>query len=170
MCIRDRSQIAQLIAAGEGAAAAPRRGVHKIDAVQAILASAGVEYTHENSEVIGSSKIEARLSKRAQEAINDVDMMHEHVFPEAQQDDGGGTVYDDDGDGQVRNGGAGVAVASMYRPPEEVRKRQFCSMAAAFGFDDVTQFALVVEGWTQAKRRDALDKFYAGLRAKQAQM
>lgn len=162
------SQIAQLIAAGESAAA-PRRGVHKIDAVQAILASAGVEYTHENSEVVGSSKIEARLSKRAQEAINDVDMMYEHVFPETQQDDGGGgggKVYDNDSDDGVRKGGRGIAVASMYKPPEEVRKRQFCSMAALFGFEDVTQFALVVEGWTQAKRRDALDKFYAGLRAK----
>ena len=33
-------------------------------------------------------------------------------------------------------------------------------MAKMFRFDDVREFALVVEGWTQKQRRDALDKFY----------
>jgi len=33
-------------------------------------------------------------------------------------------------------------------------------MAKMFCFDDVREFALVVEGWTQKQRRDALDKFY----------
>jgi len=33
-------------------------------------------------------------------------------------------------------------------------------MAKMFRFDDVREFALVVEGWTQRQRRDALDKFY----------
>lgn len=41
---------------------------HKTNPIQGILAGAGVEYTHENSEVVGSSKVEARLSKRAEEA------------------------------------------------------------------------------------------------------
>ncbi|RMD40341.1 hypothetical protein DV735_g4775, partial [Chaetothyriales sp. CBS 134920] len=38
----------------------------KHDPIQAILASVGVAYTHENSEVIGSSKVEAHLSKQAE--------------------------------------------------------------------------------------------------------
>ena len=37
---------------------------HRI-AVEAIMNAAGVQYTHENSEVIGSSRIESRLSRRA---------------------------------------------------------------------------------------------------------
>ena len=37
--------------------------VKRPDPILAILQSVGVEYTHENSEVIGSSKVEARLSK-----------------------------------------------------------------------------------------------------------
>ncbi|KAL9629179.1 MAG: hypothetical protein Q9164_006988, partial [Protoblastenia rupestris] len=57
----------------------------KTDPVQAILAGAGVEYTHENSEVVGSSKIEASLSRRAQEAGNDLDMGDRHVFQDTQQ-------------------------------------------------------------------------------------
>lgn len=39
--------------------------VPKTDAVQAILTSAGVEYTHDNSEVVGSSRVEEQLSQRA---------------------------------------------------------------------------------------------------------
>ncbi|CAK7565308.1 MAG: hypothetical protein SEPTF4163_003222 [Sporothrix epigloea] len=38
----------------------------KSDAIQAILASAGVEYTHDNSEVVGSSRVEAQLSRQAE--------------------------------------------------------------------------------------------------------
>ncbi|CAJ2506451.1 Uu.00g005810.m01.CDS01 [Anthostomella pinea] len=37
-----------------------------IDPIQAILASKGVEYTHENSEVIGSSKVEDELARQAE--------------------------------------------------------------------------------------------------------
>jgi len=33
-------------------------------------------------------------------------------------------------------------------------------MAKTFGFEDATEFALVVESWTQAQRRNCLDKFY----------
>ena len=40
-------------------------------------------------------------------------------------------------------------------------KRQLCAMAETFGFSDVVEFALVVEGWTQAQRRSCLDKYYA---------
>ena len=47
-----------------------------------------------------------------------------------------------------------------YNPPEDVKRRQFCSMARRFGYADATEFALVVENMTQAQRRECLDKWY----------
>jgi hypothetical protein len=38
--------------------------------------------------------------------------------------------------------------------------RQFCSMAREFGFSNATDFALVVESWTQEQRRNCLQVFY----------
>ena len=49
----------------------------------------------------------------------------------------------------------------VYKPPAEVQKRQFCTMAKTFGFENAVSFALVVEGWTQEERRNCLDRFYA---------
>ncbi|KAF2138272.1 uncharacterized protein K452DRAFT_361349 [Aplosporella prunicola CBS 121167] len=118
--------------------------VKKTDAVQAILASAGVQYTHENSEVIGTSKVEARLSKRAAENENDIDFIGKHVFGPS-----GSQLSHALGEGRFR-----------YKPPEDVQRRQFCTMAKTFGYEDVTEFALVVEGWTQEQRRNCLEKFY----------
>ncbi len=128
---------------------APKRHPAKTDAVQAILAGAGVEYTHENSEVIGTSKVEARLSKRAEEAGNDLDMGEDYVFARSQGAAGGGSREGDSG-----------GIVYKYHPPTDVMKRQFCTMAKTFGFSDATEFALAVEGWTQEKRRNCLDKFY----------
>ena len=130
----------------------------KFDAIQAILTGAGVEYTHENSEVIGSSKMETKLSKRAEKSGNDLDLNNQQVFEKSQSQyhtksfDGGiGADSDEDHDlAQIRY---------KYKPPEQIKKRQFCSMAEWAGYD-VTEFALVVEGWTQAQRRDFLDSFY----------
>lgn len=137
----------------------------KHDPVQAILSSAGVSYTHENSEVVGPSKVEALLSKRAEE------------FAEGRYD--GGTqeqlskVFEDDSHVHDRLEGytyygefsgittPGGAIRYHYRPPEAVMKRQFCSMADWAGYgDDVVAFALVVESWTQAQRRECLERFY----------
>ena len=56
----------------------------KSDAIQAILAAAGVEYTHENSEVVGSSKVEAHLSRRAEEMGNEVGIGEERLFADSQ--------------------------------------------------------------------------------------
>ena len=125
----------------------------KSDPVQAILANAGVEYTHENSEVVGSSKVEASLSRRAQEAGNDLDLGDQRIFANTQD---GMPVKKSHGvaDGEVEE------IEWRYHPPPEVMKRQLCSMAEAFGFSDVVEFALVVEGWTQAQRRTCLDRFY----------
>ncbi|TKA73627.1 hypothetical protein B0A55_07491 [Friedmanniomyces simplex] len=163
------------------AATAKRR-----DPVSAILASVGVEYTHENSEVVGTSKIETKISSRAQKAGNDIDFDQDRAFGEqasqsqaacggstsvyghakpsangnsndAQQQQLDGTLdLGDDGLGKVRY---------RYRPPEAVRRRQFCSMAKRYGYEDVTEFALVVEGWTQEQRRNCLEGFYRERRA-----
>ena len=158
------SQLAALVvdeaeeAAGKKARkkAAP---VKKSDPVQAILAGAGVEYTHENSEVIGSSRVEAHLSRRAQEHGNDIDGREKHVFEDTQagqNHSGQDSAVGEDGEKPVW----------QYHPPAEVMKRQFCTMAKTFGYEDATAFALVVEGWTQEQRRNCLDRFYRGRREK----
>ncbi|KAI9778697.1 MAG: hypothetical protein M1839_007928 [Geoglossum umbratile] len=144
------SQLAALVMKGE-TLAAEKSTPKKTDAVQAILAGAGVEYTHENSEVIGSSRVEAQLSKRAENAGNDLEMGDEKVFGRSQCDDAPDEASLKYGNGHVK---------LLYHPPQGVRKRQFCTMAKMFGFENATEFALVVEGWTQEQRRNCLDKFY----------
>ena len=158
------SQLAALVVeeAEEAAGKKARKkaaAVKKSDPVQAILASAGVEYTHENSEVIGSSRVEAHLSRRAQEHGNDIDGREKHVFEDTQADQdrsGQNSAVGKDGEKPVW----------QYHPPAEVMKRQFCTMAKTFGYEDATAFALVVEGWTQEQRRNCLDRFYRGRREK----
>ncbi|KAL8996383.1 MAG: hypothetical protein Q9169_004106 [Polycauliona sp. 2 TL-2023] len=160
------------------------------DPIQAILQTAGVEYTHENSEVVGSSRVEASLSRRALETGQDLNLGGQHVFADTQERDRmqkkrnenrNDDTYDDEANGN--NASASVSedddddedldvagkrrrqrVQWRYHPPEGVRKRQFCSMARAYGMDDVVEFALVVEGWTQEERRRWLDRFYRGRR------
>ncbi|RGP69432.1 hypothetical protein FLONG3_7765 [Fusarium longipes] len=119
----------------------------KSDAIQAILTSAGVEYTHDNSEVIGSSKIEEELSRRAA------------TIPYSAHE-GQSALFADPGNER------GKGLFSMYNPPEEVKLRQFCEMAKEFGFANATEFALVVESWTQEARRNCLDLFYKKREAK----
>ncbi|KAI5849440.1 DNA excision repair protein [Morchella snyderi] len=110
--------------------------------VSAILAEAGISYTHENSEVIGTSKVEAQISKRAARASKDADM-------------GDRVVFD-----STETRGNGLLKGYKFHPPADVMRRQFCTMAKMFGIEDVGEFALLVESWTQQQRRDALDKFY----------
>lgn len=148
-------------------------GTKKPDGVMAILASAGVKYTHENAEVIGTSKVETRISSRAAKAGGDADWNRERAFVESQasQHDAAAAALHpharpqkSDNDDDEDSPGEETKVRYRYKPSEEVRKRQFCSMAKASGFDNVSDFALVVEGWTQEERRTALDRFYAGRR------
>ncbi|KAK4174928.1 putative DNA repair and recombination protein [Triangularia setosa] len=127
------------------------------DAVAAILASAGVEYTHENSEVIGTSRVEAQLSRRAELAANNKDS----------QDFGdNGAVFADSQANSVPNTNSAWRVHYKFNPPAAVMRRQFCSMAKEFGFANATDFALVVESWTQEQRRNCLDTFYRSREAK----
>ncbi|KAJ5103842.1 DNA excision repair protein ERCC-6-like 2 [Penicillium argentinense] len=64
------SQLAAMIR-GEGEDTKPKAPARKHDPIQAILAGAGVEYTHLNNEVIGSSRVEEQLSRHAQQASDE---------------------------------------------------------------------------------------------------
>jgi superfamily II DNA/RNA helicase len=139
----------------------------KSDAIAAILASAGVEYTHENSEVIGTSRVEAQLSRRAELA----------VLPDSQDPEGNSALFADSQANHVAPAGSSGGADNnnnkalggnnnpwrmhyVFNPPDDVMRRQFCSMAREFGFSNATDFALVVESWTQEQRRNCLDMFY----------
>ncbi|GAD92464.1 DNA excision repair protein (Rad26L), putative [Paecilomyces variotii No. 5] len=144
------SQLAALITGDADKISTPRNNnkssvtPKKHDPVQAILAGAGVEYTHLNNEVIGSSKIEERLSRRAE--LAEETLGEEQVFRDSQDD----IVVSKDSE----------LVKFRYHPPKDVMKRQFCSMAKRYGFNNATEFALVVEGMTQSQRRACLEKWY----------
>ena len=120
------------------------------DPLQGILASAGVEYTHENSEVIGTSKVEAQLSRRA-ELAEDMDL---------DDPEGDSSLFVDTQVNEAFEGGPGFTY--KYKPPQDVLRRQFCTMAREFGYASATEFAVVVQSWTQEQRRNVLDVFYKG--------
>ncbi|KAK2873459.1 hypothetical protein FQN49_002351 [Arthroderma sp. PD_2] len=124
----------------------------KHDPIQAILAGAGVEYTHENTEIVGSSKVEAQLSRRAEMVNDGEEVGEEQVFRPESSDGNTASIF-------VR-GKHGQSARFKYHPPREVMRRQFCSMAKRYGFRDVTEFALTVEGLTQAQRRTWLENWY----------
>jgi SNF2 family DNA or RNA helicase len=152
------------------------------DPINAILAKAGVQYTHENSEVIGRSEIEARLGKQAMELRNDIDLSSKRVFQGSQSqsqsqhtpyshpfshEEEGATYSEDDNDDLKMLGSTTKGefkINYRYRPDERVRKRQFCSMAESMGYDDPVEFALLVESSTQEERRKMLEQFYRGRR------
>ncbi|CZT44138.1 related to DNA repair protein RAD26 [Rhynchosporium secalis] len=115
----------------------------KTDPIQAILAAAGVEYTHENSEVVGSSRVEAELSRRAVETGNDAEYGEQRLFDDSQA-------------GDVSPG----RIHYEYHPPDDVMLRQFCTMSKEFGFGSATEFASAVEGMTQKQRTYCLERFY----------
>lgn len=140
----------------------------KSNPVQAILAAAGVQYTHENSEVLGSSAIEAKLSKRAVEADTRCLSGDTSAFGGAEGGNNSAKV-EEDGIPVLGEGSDAVdlnGVTYRFHPPEDVRRRQFCEMSKVFGFGSVTEFALVVEGWAPGQRRKALERFYRILREK----
>lgn len=142
------------------------------DPISAILATAGVEYTHENSEVVGPSRIESRLSRRALDTSTSASAALDDriIFSSSTTSAPNPTrlslpLAPPAHTHKPRTGT--VTPEYKYHPPPAIRKRHLCSMAEAFGFgEDVVGFALVVEGWTQAQRRDALEAFYAVRRKK----
>lgn len=144
------------------------------DPINAILARAGVQYTHENSEVIGRSEIEARLGKQAMELRHDADLAMKRVFQASQsqsQPEHHSHQYDspnDDDDDELQLTASSTKgefqINYRYRPDERIRKRQFCSMAESMGFEDPLELALLVESSTQEQRRKMLERFYRGRR------
>ena len=137
------------------------------DPILAILAGAGVEYTHENSEVIGSSTVEAGLSRRALETGNDLHMGDQKIFEDPQRSQkqqpdhvGEESLENDIDDPSITT----KNVSWKYHPPLEVRRRQFSNMAKEMGYASAVEFALVVESWTQAQRRSCLERFYKSRR------
>jgi DNA excision repair protein ERCC-6-like 2 len=155
--------------------------------IEYILAQAGVQYTHENSEVIGTSKVEAKLSRQAMErGTADADTARERAFrsPSSLEEEGRAQYHvarfrisnsDKIGVGEqaidlsseldtsLLDSRAEEMITSVklqYRPPEDIRLRQFCSMAKHFGYPNPTAFGLAVEKWTQEKRRECLEMFY----------
>ncbi|KAJ6131515.1 DNA excision repair protein ERCC-6-like 2 [Penicillium sp. IBT 18751x] len=158
------SQLAATIRGEAEDSSNPQSALRKHDPVQAILAGAGVEYTHLNNEVIGSSRVEEQLSRRAAQTTNDpganfqvfdpleddADIADPFVEPE--------TLHNSKMPPPWAAEGRGFNF--KYNPPADVQRRQFCSMARRFGYKDATEFALVVENMTQAERRAALDRWY----------
>ena len=143
------SQLADLITsqAKTGQASTKKTAPPKSDAIQAILTSAGVQYTHDNAEVVGSSKFEEQLSRHVAEmAYADTGSEEQSALFEVAEDD------------QGQEGDEGLH--GLYNPPEDVMKRQFCEMSREFGFGSVTEFALVVENWSTEARNNCLDSFY----------
>ncbi|KAF1916583.1 P-loop containing nucleoside triphosphate hydrolase protein [Ampelomyces quisqualis] len=153
------------------------------DPINAILAKAGVQYTHENSEVIGRSEVEARLGKQAMELRNDIDLSSKRVFQASQSQSQSQHTphfhpfshqaeeeieYSEDDEDDVKVVGSAskgeFKINYRYRPDERIRKRQFCSMTESMGFDDPVEFALLVESSTQEERRKMLERFYRGRR------
>lgn len=145
------SQLADLLTSNDKQKAVDSKKVSrpKSDAVQAILAAAGVEYTHDNSEVIGTSKVEEQLSRQAAMTLfGEGDLAGQAtLFADSDVDDGDG-------------------LHSKFKPPEDVCLRQFCEMAREFGFANATDFALIVESWTTETRRNCLNSFYKRREAK----
>ena len=115
------------------------------DPVQAILDGAGVEYSHFNDEVIGSSKVEEQLSRRAEQV--DLQSADAQVFSETQDE----TI--------LRNGDEEIVL--KFRPPKDVIRRQFCSIAAWYRYANATEFGLAVEKMSQGQRQRCLDTWYS---------
>lgn len=144
------------------------------DPISAILAKAGVQYTHENSEVIGRSEIEARLGKQAMELRNDIDLATKRVFQASQSQsqhtanqqfaDSDLSSADEEEEDDVHVVASEIRgefkINYRYRPDERIRRRQFAAIAESMGFDDLVQFGCFVEESTQQERRKMLERFY----------
>jgi hypothetical protein len=141
------SQLAELLKAKDQEQLLQERNANapRTDAIQAILSKAGVEYAHENSEVVGSSKVEEQLSRRAALGqYGEGDALGQHVL-----------FTSDEPEISL-----GQGLYTRFNPPQEVQLRQFCEMARTFGFANAIEFALVVENWSQEQRRNCLAHFY----------
>ena len=173
--ITDRQNSSKKAGLAQNSSGEAGRAQH--DPVKAILASAGVQYTHENAEVVGSSKVETNLSRRAQATIDGGSTQEQsaQVFMADSLSQQAHVLERSESKGLLSTEalsfhtttsagsthGSKNKVRYLYQVPAPVQRRHFCSMAQWAGYHDVVDFALLVEGWTQEQRRNCLDQFYA---------
>ncbi|KAK9450163.1 P-loop containing nucleoside triphosphate hydrolase protein [Limtongia smithiae] len=140
----------------------------RTDPISAILNHAGVKYIHDNAQVIGTSKIEERLSRHAM-AVRATHTGADKqdiapVFADASPAAGISTdVSATNKNGQNRSENSSNTGKHKFNPPPAVRRRQFNSMAKFFSYDSPTDFALFVEQLSQTDRQRLLERFYASL-------
>lgn len=125
----------------ENAQSKIKEQVNELDSVAAILASAGVEYSHQNSEVVGSSEIEAAITLRATEAAM---IIGKSAMP----------AY------SLLQNPAGKSEYQVGNVPIPVQKRHFRTMAKTLGFKSCLDLALAIKNMNQDKRRGLLALFY----------
>lgn len=132
------SQFANAISRGKSAEiSSANQAESQADPVQAILSQAGISYTHDNKETLGSSRVESELSAQAQAKGMDSKQSMQRAFKDNKD------TQDD----------------YQWHPTEIVRKRQFKTMAREYG-EEIEAFAVRVENWTAEERRNFLDDFY----------
>ncbi|KAI5285933.1 hypothetical protein KEM54_000185 [Ascosphaera aggregata] len=107
------NQIAEALIKGENEDDDPDFGSKpastSINHVQAMLSKAWVKYTHDHSEVIGTSNVEKHLSRRAQLSRPVYTSGNEQVFNISPKESGHSADF-----------------KFRYHSPQEVMNRQFC--------------------------------------------
>lgn len=127
------------------------KGKPKAHPVQAILDIAGVPYTHENAEVLGTSHVENLISRHAEKLREEPFKLGEDMNYTSRQMLHEKPIFADDEDGEL---------VYKFKPPTPVKLRQFRSMAHFYGYENLTEFALVVEDWSKKERTEKLETFY----------
>ena len=123
-----------------------------VDPVTAILSEVGVEYTHLNMEIIGPSRVEARISEMAMSAANDSEKRDLRAYLSNHGVNGN----------QYKIGYVPIEkyVVDYRDIPLDVRTRQFKTMAKVFGYSSVEAFGLAVEKMKSETRTQLLGVFY----------
>jgi len=122
-----------------------------VDPISAILSEVGVEYTHMNTELIGPSHVEERISEMASAVANDDKKGDLRAYLSS---------YGVGGN-QYKIGYRIVdAKLTLRNVPANVRSRQFQTMATVFGYSSLEAFGLNVEKMNSEERTKLLGVFY----------
>ena len=122
-----------------------------VDPISAILSEVGVEYTHMNTELIGPSHVEQRISEMASAVANDAKKGDLSAYLSS---------YGVGGN-QYKIGYRIVDAQLTFRNvPANVRTRQFRMMSKVFGYSSVEAFGLNVEKMNSEERTKLLGVFY----------
>ncbi|RPA80086.1 hypothetical protein BJ508DRAFT_377306 [Ascobolus immersus RN42] len=126
--------------------------------IQAILDEAGVLYAHENREVLGSSKAEKAISRRALQKSDTFDFSVQEEEVEApdgkkrkkRRFEVAKPIFAEEGDTEIK-----------FQPPKDVRRRQFVLLWKWSNVKmTLIEFALMVERLSQNQRTELLERFY----------